>query len=170
MGYTVARLAGDLKGPAREGCPGFGPLRLWPGGINMARAIGDNYAGEGLLPYPYITHLRVPPKGARFIIATDGVWDAHGVTVDLVCRIMRRKRLNDAAVQILQRSTLPLTDDTTLLLVDVLPESTVCPSHYPPAPPSTPPHRLAPCLQHLSTDSWIPFIVLTSSPPPTLPS
>lgn len=101
---------------------GVGPLRLWPGGLCLSRAIGDFDVGDSVLSLPYISqvhiahpplgtqspllltftcwqqlcclHLetcnravchqisamcmqvRVPPEGARLLVASDGVWDA----------------------------------------------------------------------------------------------
>lgn len=75
-GYRVARLAQDLKGPAREGEKGIGPLRAWPGGLMMARALGDSDSGIAVLPYPHIAQIRVPLAGTRIVAASDGLWDS----------------------------------------------------------------------------------------------
>uniref|UniRef100_A0A061S795 Protein phosphatase 2c 15 n=1 Tax=Tetraselmis sp. GSL018 TaxID=582737 RepID=A0A061S795_9CHLO len=123
-GYLIARLRADFEGPVEEGEPGFGPLRVWPGGVNMSRAIGDQIAGEGVLAYPYVIQIRVPTDGLRLIIASDGLWDSK-LKVEQVCRMMRRRRLRKAAADIL-KSCIRLSglqDDTTLLVADILPWS-----------------------------------------------
>ena len=127
MGYKIARITSDFAvgGPAREGEDGIGPLRVWPGGLNLGRAIGDGVVGEGLLPFPHITQLKVPPTGARFLIASDGVWDTQRCTEQRVGRMLRSGTRNEAASAILREATRRLHDDTTLLVVDVLPEGTV---------------------------------------------
>ena len=78
-GYLIARLREDLQGPVTNGDPddGYGPLRAWPGSLMMARAIGDSDAGIAVMPYPHIAQIKVPESGARFIAASDGLWDSN---------------------------------------------------------------------------------------------
>ena len=33
---------------------GVGPLRIWPGGLCLSRAIGDFDVGDSVLPFPHI--------------------------------------------------------------------------------------------------------------------
>ena len=51
-------------GPAQgKGAIGVGPLRLWPGGLCLSRAIGDFDVGESVLSLPYISqvnHILLP--------------------------------------------------------------------------------------------------------------
>ena len=53
-----------------------GPLRIWPGGLAMARSIGDVEAGALAIAEPEIRQITLPLSGARLIIASDGLWDA----------------------------------------------------------------------------------------------
>jgi hypothetical protein len=57
-GAYVARLRFDLSGPAAPGELGCGPLRLWPGGLHMSRAIGDTDCGQLVIPHPYIQQVQ----------------------------------------------------------------------------------------------------------------
>lgn len=46
-------------GPAtKKGSVGAGPLRLWPGGLCLSRAIGDFDVGDSVLCLPYISQAR----------------------------------------------------------------------------------------------------------------
>ncbi len=121
-GYTVARVNTSNTGVAATGEKGHGPLRVWPGGVNMARAIGDCRIGEGLLPYPHITQLKLPTSGtSHFILASDGVWDS-GVPESEMFRALRAQTLSRAASQIIsQTASTPLGDDTTLIAVEIRP-------------------------------------------------
>jgi hypothetical protein len=58
-GAYVARLRFDLSGPVAPGELGCGPLRLWPGGLHMSRAIGDTDCGQLVIPHPYIQQVKV---------------------------------------------------------------------------------------------------------------
>ncbi len=51
------------KDPYRKGASlGVGPLRLWPGGLCLSRAIGDFDVGDAVLSLPYICQvLRAAP-------------------------------------------------------------------------------------------------------------
>ena len=53
-GCTVASMGFHLQGPATAGEPGVGPLRVWPGGLCVARSIGDADAGPEIIPIPSI--------------------------------------------------------------------------------------------------------------------
>jgi hypothetical protein len=37
-----------------------GPLRIWPGGLCLSRAIGDFDVGDSVIPFPHIMQVRVP--------------------------------------------------------------------------------------------------------------
>lgn len=79
MGDALGGVPGG--GPAtRKGATGVGPLRLWPGGLCLSRAIGDFDVGDSVLCLPYISQVLVPMEGARLLIASDGVWDAFEKT------------------------------------------------------------------------------------------
>lgn len=53
-GQHLASLGFNLQGPAKLGELGVGPLRLWPGGLCVSRAIGDLDAGPEVMPVPHI--------------------------------------------------------------------------------------------------------------------
>lgn len=64
-----------MDGAAEPGEPGYGPLRAWPGGLCVSRAIGDMDVGECILAHPHIMQIQIPPEGARLVMASDGLWD-----------------------------------------------------------------------------------------------
>jgi len=69
-GGKLARAKDKLGRPA-------GPLRLWPGGVAQARAIGDRDVGNYIDPSPTATTVTLPvEEGCDVIIGSDGVWDA----------------------------------------------------------------------------------------------
>jgi hypothetical protein len=37
---------------------GVGPLRIWPGGLCLSRAIGDFDVGDSVIPFPHVTQVR----------------------------------------------------------------------------------------------------------------
>lgn len=46
-------------GPAQgKSAIGVGPLRLWPGGLCLSRAIGDFDVGDSVLSLPYVSQVR----------------------------------------------------------------------------------------------------------------
>lgn len=61
-GGRLARLNEYGAGPSCGVDDGVGPVRLWPGGIMVGRAIGDRDVGSILLPNPHIRQVR-PPAG-----------------------------------------------------------------------------------------------------------
>ena len=73
LGTQIAQIGCDLDGPAEEGESGYGPLRAWPGGLCVSRAIGDIDVGSCILAHPHIVQLEVPSDGARLALASDGV-------------------------------------------------------------------------------------------------
>ena len=56
-----------------------GPRRAWPGGLAVARTLGDSDAGSYVLPQPALQAVTLPTGGAAVVICSDGVWDAVGV-------------------------------------------------------------------------------------------
>lgn len=70
QGGQIARALGQSGKPA-------GPLRLWPGGVAQARAIGDRDVGAFIDPHPYTRTIKLPESESCCIVAcSDGVWDA----------------------------------------------------------------------------------------------
>ena len=64
-----------MDGAAEADEPGYGPLRAWPGGLCVSRAIGDMDVGECIIAHPHIMQMQIPEEGARVVIASDGLWD-----------------------------------------------------------------------------------------------
>lgn len=165
-GGRLSRLNQYGSGPSCGTHEGVGPVRLWPGGIMVGRAIGDRDVGGILLPHPHICQVgrgfngvvraavgratgllgmhwmaiqqsaagstacphtmpahphpalqvRLPPTGARLVLATDGLWDAvpRGRLVRLLRQHAKPKAAAMEAVSAVatQRGGL-LTDDIT---------------------------------------------------------
>ncbi|KAK4409635.1 putative protein phosphatase 2C 3 [Sesamum angolense] len=103
-----------------------GPLRCWPGGLCLSRSIGD---------------MDLSSTGGRLIIASDGIWDAlssemaakscRGLPAELAAASRQdgqdlKQKLNEAL------RTRGLKDDTTCIVVDIIPPDNRVP------PPPTP--------------------------------
>ena len=46
------------NGPASNVNNGVGPLRIWPGGLCLSRAVGDFDVGESVIPLPHVAQVR----------------------------------------------------------------------------------------------------------------
>ncbi|KAF5817678.1 putative protein-serine/threonine phosphatase [Helianthus annuus] len=105
----------------------IGPLRCWPGGLCLSRSIGDLDVGEFIVPVPYVKQVKLSSAGGRLIIASDGVWDAISAEAALECS--RGLPPDAAAGQIVKEAVLPkgLRDDTTCMVVDILPAEKINP-------------------------------------------
>lgn len=98
-----------------------GPLRCWPGGLCLSRSIGDMDVGEFIVPIPHVKQVKLPESGARLIIASDGIWDAlssemaakccRGLSTELAAKLVVKEALRTSG----------LKDDTTCLVVDIIP-------------------------------------------------
>lgn len=98
-----------------------GPLRCWPGGLCLSRSIGDMDVGEFIVPIPHVKQVKLSKAGGRLIIASDGVWDAlssevaakssRGLPAELAARLVVKEAIR----------TRGLKDDTTCIVVDVIP-------------------------------------------------
>lgn len=123
MGAIVAPLAMWGTGPADDYCSGIGPLRIWPGGLSISRAIGDFDVGDAVLPFPHVMQVMLPPTGGRLLVGSDGIWDAF----DKMARAggMSRAWSTEATptrmIQTIVRAFGGLKDDTTLIVADILP-------------------------------------------------
>lgn len=113
------------------GGPEVGPLRCWPGGLCLSRSIGDIDVGECIIPVPHVKQVKLSNAGGRIIIASDGVWD--DLTFEMALECSRGYPSDIAANRIVNEATLPrgLRDDTTCIVVDILPPEKLAPS--PPA-------------------------------------
>ncbi|XP_019422786.1 PREDICTED: probable protein phosphatase 2C 5 isoform X2 [Lupinus angustifolius] len=98
-----------------------GPLRCWPGGLCLSRSIGDTDVGEFIVPIPHVKQVKVSNYGGRLIIASDGIWDAlsndlaaqscRGILAELAAKLVVKEALRSRG----------LKDDTTCLVVDIIP-------------------------------------------------
>ncbi|MQL89340.1 hypothetical protein Taro_021921 [Colocasia esculenta] len=98
-----------------------GPLRCWPGGLCLSRSIGDKDVGEFIVPIPHVKQVKLSSSGGRLIIASDGIWDSlssemaakscRGLPAELAAKLVVKEALR----------TTGLKDDTTCLVVDVVP-------------------------------------------------
>ncbi|KAE8660204.1 putative protein phosphatase 2C 3 [Hibiscus syriacus] len=93
-----------------------GPLRCWPGGLCLSRSIGDTDLSNA---------------GGRLIIASDGIWDA--LSSDMAAKSCRGLPAELAAKLVVKEAlrSRGLKDDTTCLVVDIIPSDM-------PVLPSTP--------------------------------
>lgn len=114
----------NLTGPPRPGEEGVGPLRVWPGGVAVSRSLGDFECGSYVLCVPHIRQIIIPPTGCRLFLASDGLWDYFSGM--RACRVARSSTLSKVPRRIFQtlffHTDGRLTDDTTLLLVDIIPQ------------------------------------------------
>ncbi|XP_059313253.1 probable protein phosphatase 2C 5 [Lycium ferocissimum] len=98
-----------------------GPLRCWPGGLCLSRSIGDTDVGEFIVPIPHVKQVKISNAGGRLIIASDGIWDAlssdsaaqscRGLPAELAAKLVVKEALRSRG----------LKDDTTCLVVDIIP-------------------------------------------------
>ncbi|KAJ6849056.1 putative protein phosphatase 2C 33 [Iris pallida] len=98
-----------------------GPLRCWPGGLCLSRSIGDTDVGEFIVPIPHVKQVKLSTAGGRLIIASDGIWDAlssemaakscRGLSAELAAKLVVKEALRTSG----------LKDDTTCLVVDIIP-------------------------------------------------
>ncbi|KAL3830874.1 hypothetical protein ACJIZ3_019676 [Penstemon smallii] len=110
----------------------IGPLRCWPGGLCLSRSIGDMDVGEFIVPIPHVKQVKLSSVGGRLIIASDGVWDAlssemaakscRGLPAELAAKLVVKEALKKRG----------LKDDTTCLVVDIIPPDNAPPSSIPP--------------------------------------
>eukprot|EP00983_Pelagomonas_calceolata_P053940 1143502-Pelagomonas_calceolata.AAC.1 len=139
-----------LQGPAKPGEPGVGPLRIWPGGLCVARSIGDLDAGPEIVPVPHIrqaprwcrcpTYCRsvqsldswcrpgagrvmMPPQGCRLILASDGLWDL--MSYSKAVTMTRAKPTSAATAALIQ-----VMDSASIIVVDLLPSEQDTSKHF----------------------------------------
>ncbi|CAL8166268.1 unnamed protein product [Prunus armeniaca] len=107
-----------------------GPLRCWPGGLCLSRSIGDTDVGEFIVPIPHVKQVKLSNAGGRLIIASDGIWDA--LSSDLAAKSCRGLPAELAAKLVVKEAlrSRGLKDDTTCLVVDIIP------SDHPVLPPT----------------------------------
>ncbi len=122
-GAIVAPVSVSGSGPADAYQPGLGPLRVWPGGLCISRAIGDFDVGPSIVPYGHITQALVPSRGGRILIASDGVWDAFPKRkkVGAMTRTWPLDVAPSKVISTIVRMHGMVKDDTSLVVVDILP-------------------------------------------------
>ncbi|XP_039810111.1 probable protein phosphatase 2C 3 isoform X3 [Panicum virgatum] len=110
----------------------IGPLRCWPGGLCLSRSIGDIDVGEFIVPIPYVKQVKLSNAGGRLIIASDGIWDA--LSSEAAAKSCRGLPAELAAKQVVKEAlrTRGLKDDTTCIVVDIIPPGQTI---RPPSPP-----------------------------------
>ena len=82
LGGIVARVRNPVTGE-----PG-GPLRAFPGGLAIARGIGDSDAGQLVSCRPATSTVPLSPQsGWDVVLASDGVWD--GLLTSAVIKLVR---------------------------------------------------------------------------------
>ncbi|KAF8727660.1 hypothetical protein HU200_018890 [Digitaria exilis] len=113
-------------------CYKIGPLRCWPGGLCLSRSIGDIDVGEFIVPVPYVKQVKLSNAGGRLIIASDGIWDA--LSSEGAAKSCRGLPAELAAKQVVKEAlrTRGLKDDTTCIVVDIIPPGQTM---RPPSPP-----------------------------------
>ncbi|CAD5192587.1 unnamed protein product [Musa acuminata subsp. malaccensis] len=99
----------------------IGPLRCWPGGLCLSRSIGDTDVGEFIVPIPHVKQVKLSSAGGRLIIASDGIWDA--LSSELAAKACRGLPAELSAKLVVKEAlrTSGLKDDTTCLVVDIIP-------------------------------------------------
>ncbi|XP_065881076.1 probable protein phosphatase 2C 15 [Euphorbia lathyris] len=112
----------------------IGPLRCWPGGLCLSRSIGDMDVGEFIVPVPHVKQVKLSNAGGRLVIASDGIWDA--LSSEMAAKSCRGLPAELAARQVVKEAlrTRGLKDDTTCIVVDIIPPDNS-------AQPSTPPKK-----------------------------
>ncbi|XP_047086579.1 probable protein phosphatase 2C 33 [Lolium rigidum] len=113
-----------------------GPLRCWPGGLCLSRSIGDTDVGEFIVPIPHVKQVKLSNAGGRLIIASDGIWDA--VSSEIAAQACRGLPAELAAKLVVKQAlkTTGLKDDTTCVVVDIIPSD-----HGSTSAPSSPKHN-----------------------------
>ncbi|XP_052181716.1 probable protein phosphatase 2C 5 isoform X2 [Diospyros lotus] len=74
---------------------GVGPLRCWPGGLCLSRSIGDTDVGEFIVPIPHVKQVK----------------SCRGLPAELAAKLVVKEALRSRG----------LKDDTTCLVVDIIP-------------------------------------------------
>lgn len=124
-GAVVAPVSISGYGPADEYSSGMGPLRVWPGGLSIARAIGDFDVGPSIVPFSHVVQVSVPTRGARLLVGSDGIWDAFSKRK--VPGAMTRSWSTNAApskmIQAIVRMYGNVKDDTSLIVADIMPKN-----------------------------------------------
>ncbi|KAK7317862.1 hypothetical protein RJT34_02438 [Clitoria ternatea] len=94
------------------------PLRCWPRGLCLSKSIGDMDLGEFIVPIPYVKQVKLSNTCGRLITASDGIWDTLSLKMTTKsCHALRTRGLKD---------------DTTCIVVDIIPPEVELPQTPPP--------------------------------------
>lgn len=120
----IMRGGGKVARAARQGGQPAGPLRAWPGGLAMGRAIGDGDCGDWLIPTPSTYSCQLPDQGCDICLASDGIWDAVPLP-DAYALIERWPPLTRSAKDLVDAAVHArgLHDDITAMLLRIEPEA-----------------------------------------------
>ena len=91
----VSALGAKLAQAQDQGGGPSGPLRCWPGGLAVARVIGDSDCAEYVSAIPHISEPVAPVRGGAVVLCTDGVWDV--LTSEEVANIVYAGKYDSAA-------------------------------------------------------------------------
>ncbi|KAK9848030.1 hypothetical protein WJX84_004477 [Apatococcus fuscideae] len=126
LGCIIAPIDNSGDGPAVDGAkPGWGPLRVWPGGLCLSRALGDFDVGPAVIPLPHVYQVEVPRTGGRIMLASDGCWDAF----DKSSRVAKASRIWAAdicprrLITLVRQTYGTLRDDISVIVLDILPDA-----------------------------------------------
>jgi len=106
---------------------GVGPLRVWPGGLAVSRSIGDRDGKRGgVTSEPEVSMVVIPDgfHGARLVLASDGLWDAATPKQASACGSKMNVQNCATALNKLAQSQKDNRDDITVLVVDLLHDTT----------------------------------------------
>ena len=111
--------AGARLGRMRQGGEEVGPVRSYPGGLAVSRAIGD-FGSPAVVCVPEVTRHRVPPRGARVVVASDGLWNAmiDAEVAKMTADAYTPEEAADALMRCVVRRR-GVHDDVTIVVVDV---------------------------------------------------
>ena len=101
-----------------SGAPG-GPLRAWPGGLAVARTIGDADCLQNVSADPSLRTLPMPTTGV-VVLSSDGVWDA--LPQEKVASAIRKaSSVEKAAESVIAKAIQArgLRDDTTCIMATI---------------------------------------------------
>ena len=113
--------AGSRLGRMRVRGKEVGPLRTYPGGFAVSRAIGDLNA-PAVICEPECTRISLPPGGGRLVVASDGMWNA--MSDHEAAEVAAEADSPEDAAKALMEQVIRnrgLHDDITVLVVDFPP-------------------------------------------------
>ncbi|KAH7373081.1 hypothetical protein KP509_17G036200 [Ceratopteris richardii] len=89
--------------------------------LGLSKNFGDMGPQKLAIPIPHVKQVKLSSSGGRLIIASDGVWDA--LTYERVAKCSRGLPAELAARQVVKEAlkTRGLQDDTTCIVVDIMP-------------------------------------------------